>query len=186
MTAPAHTVIGAVDCHADTHHAASLDPHERLIADEQFPVTLAGYRRLPAWLRRHGSVERVGIESTGSYGAGLTRHLAQARVTVVEVNRPHAHTRARRGKTDAVDAEAAARKVLAGEATAVPKHTDGIVESIRQLRTARAAALVQLRDLFAPQTSLSEFVNSPLPLLYDGDGVRTQRGSRAASRHIGN
>ena len=161
MTTPARTVIGGVDCHADTHHAAILDPRGRLIADDQFPATLAGSRRLLAWLRRHGSIERVGVESTGSHGAGLTRYLAEAGITVLEVNRPHAHTRARRGKTDAVDAEAAARKVLAGEATAVPKETGGLVESIRQLRTARAgavkaraAALVQLRDLLTTAPSI--------------------------------
>ena len=72
----------------------------------------------------------------------------------MKVNQPHVHLRRRRGKTDAVDAEAAARKVLSGEATAIPKETEGTVETIRQLRlarrsavSARTAALGQLGDL---------------------------------------
>jgi hypothetical protein len=52
----------------------------------------------------------------------------------------HAHTRSRRGKTDAIDAEAA-RKVLAGECIAIPKDTTGIVEAVRQLHVARAGAV---------------------------------------------
>jgi transposase len=107
-----------------------------------------------AWLRSFGPVTVVGVESTGSYGANLTRFLHAAGVRVVEVNQPHAHLRRRRGKTDAIDAEAAARKALSGEATAVPKDMSGAVEAIRQLRLARrsavkarAAALRQLGDI---------------------------------------
>ena len=113
-----------------------------------------GYHELLAWLESFGQVGRVGVESTGSYAAGLARFLAARGIAVVEVNQPHAHTRRRRGKSDPLDAEAAARKVLAGEATAIPKHTGGIVESIRQLRVARegavkanTAALNQLYEL---------------------------------------
>ena len=95
MSAPARTVIGGIDCHAETHHAAILDTRGRLIGHDQFPATRAGYRRLLAWLQRHGSIDRVGVESTGSYGAGLTRYLTDAGITVIEVNRPHTHTRAR-------------------------------------------------------------------------------------------
>jgi Transposase len=102
----------------------------------------------------------IAIESTGSYAAALVRYLREHGVRVVEVNQPHAHTRRRRGKSDPIDAEMAARLFLAGKARAVPKQTDGIVESIRLLRAARhsalkfrSAALVQLSDLSvtAPQ-----------------------------------
>ena len=97
---------------------------------------------------------RAGVEGTGTYGAGLTRHLTQAGVQVVEVDRPNRQRRRRRGKSDPTDAEAAARAVLAGEATAIPKTRSGIVEAIRVLRVARAGAIKartqaanQLRDL---------------------------------------
>jgi transposase len=130
-----------VDTHADTHQAAVLDEHGRLLDVNRFPATPAGYEQLLAWMRGYGTIRQVGVESSGSYGAGLTRHLHTAGVTVVEVNRPHAHTRHRRGKNDTIDAEAAARKVLAGECTAIPKDTSGIVEAIRQLLLARASAV---------------------------------------------
>jgi transposase len=99
-------------------------------------------------------VHGVAVESTGCYGAALVRYLRQHHVTVVEVNQPHSHSRRRVGKSDAIDAELAARQLLAGKATVVPKRTDGIVEAIRLLRVAResavkarTAATVQLRDL---------------------------------------
>jgi len=153
-------VIGGVDAHADTHEAAALDERGALLGTEQFPTTFAGYAALLAWLRGFGSVEIVAVESTGSYAAGLVRYLRGHGVRVLEANQPHAHTRRRRGKSDPIDAEMAARLALAGKATTVPKQTDGIVESIRLLRVARqsavksrSAAMVQLRDLTvtAPQ-----------------------------------
>lgn len=154
MTGRNADVIGGVDCHADTHEAAVLTSNGRLLATAQFAATPLGYQLLLRWMAGLGNVTRVGVEGSGSYGAGLTRHLHAAGITVVEVNRPHAHTRARRGKTDAIDAEAAARKVLAGECATVPKDTTGIVEAIRQLHLARAsavharaAALNQLNDI---------------------------------------
>src|SRR5215213_12037748 len=153
-------VIGGVDAHADTHEAAALDQRGALLGTERFATTFTGYGKLLDWLRAFGAIELVAIESTGSYAAGLTRYLREHGVAVVEVNRPHAHTRRRRGKSDPIDAEMAARLALAGKATTVPKQTDGIVESIRLLRVARqsavksrSAAMVQLRDLTvtAPQ-----------------------------------
>jgi transposase len=153
-------VVGGVDAHADTHHAAALDQRGALLASESFPTTTPGYRALLSWLRAFGDLDVIAVESTGSYAAGLVRYLRGRGVRVVEVNQPHAHTRRRRGKSDPIDAEMAARLALAGKATTVPKQTDGIVESIRQLRVAResavksrTAAMVQLRDLIvtAPQ-----------------------------------
>jgi transposase len=147
-------VIGGVDCHADTHEAVVLTEQGRLLATARFDTTTAGYQALLEWLRHYGRISAVGVEGSGSHGAALTRHLRSRGIKVVEVNRPHPHTRARRGKNDAIDAEAAARKVLAGECTAIPKDTTGIVEAIRQLHLARAsavqartAALNQLDDI---------------------------------------
>src|SRR3954469_3124539 len=134
-------VIGGVDCHSRVHHAVALDDAGRRLGDRAFPATDAGYADLLGWLRGFGTVTVVGVESTGSYGAALTRFLLQAGVRVVEINQPHAHLRRRRGKTDAVDAEAAARKVLSGEATAIPKDMSGAVDAIRQIRLARRSAV---------------------------------------------
>jgi transposase len=154
MTRSEDAVIGGVDAHTDSHDAAALDARGRLLATARFPTTADGYRELLTWLQCFGSVTAIGIESTGSYAAGLVRYLRSCGIQVVEVNRPHAHTRRRRGKSDPIDAEMAARAVFAGDATAIPKVTDGIVESIRQLRIARdsavkarSAALCQLVDL---------------------------------------
>lgn len=155
-------VVGGVDAHADSHHAAVLDERGRLVGSQRFAATTVGYGQLLAWLRGFGALEGVGVESTGSYAAGLVRYLRERQVRVVEVNQPHPHSRRRVGKSDRIDAELAARLLVAGKATAVPKQTDGIVESIRVLRVARAsavkarsAALVQLRDLI---------ITAPAPL----------------------
>jgi transposase len=134
-------VIGGVDTHNRTHHAAVIDQQGRLLGDRQFSADRAGYRQLLSWLHRHGQLGAVGVEGTGSYGAGLTQVLLDQGVRVVEVDRPDRRTRRQRGKSDPIDAEAAARAVLAGVATAVPKRRDGIVESIRALRTARRGAV---------------------------------------------
>ena len=147
-------VIGGVDCHSRTHHAVALDDRGRRLGDAEFPATARGYRALHGWLASFGEIAAVGAESTSAYGAGLTRWLTSNGVRVLEVNQPHKHLRSRRGKSDAIDAEAAARKVLAGEVQVIPKDTTGVVESIRQLRVARegalkarSAALCQLGDL---------------------------------------
>jgi transposase len=134
-------VIGGVDTHGRTHHAAAIDQQGRLLGDREFPADSGGYRHLLGWLRRHGNPDTVGVEGTGSYGAGLTRFLLDHGVNVVEVDRPDRRTRRQRGKSDPIDAEAAARAVLAGTATAPAKRRDGIVESIRALRAARNGAI---------------------------------------------
>lgn len=161
MTDELRTVIAGIDTHADTHAAAALDAQGRALGTSEFPATASGYRQVADWLEGFGQVRAIGIEGSGSYGAGLTRYLQARELSVVEVNQPHAHTWSRRGKTDSVDAEAAARKVLAGECSAAPKDTSGIVEAIRQVHVARtsavktrAAALTQFGELVttAPNT----------------------------------
>jgi transposase len=88
MTSNPRPVTGGVDTHRDTHHAAVVDDLGRELGDAEFPTTPAGYRRLLAWMNTFGTLMRVGVEGTGAYGAGLARHLRQADVVVVEVNRP--------------------------------------------------------------------------------------------------
>jgi transposase len=141
MAAGTVVVIGGVDTHGHTHHAAVIDSAGRLLGSSEFEASLRGYRELLAWLRGHGTVESVGIEGTGSYGAGLCRHLLAEGVDVIEVDRPDRKARRTKGKSDPIDAESAARAVLAGTATTVPKDRRGVVESIRMLRIARSGAV---------------------------------------------
>jgi transposase len=144
MTTMASTEIQltvGVDTHADVHVAAALDHLGRLMATQSVSTTPAGYRTLVAWAGRLGTVERFGIEGTGSYGAGLTRWLRGRGFEVLEVERPKRQNRRRHGKSDAIDAEAAARAVQAGTATAQPKSGDGPIEMLRTLQAARRSAI---------------------------------------------
>ena len=132
MPDPQQAVIGGIDCHTDFHVAAALDPLGRVLGTESFLATCAGYRLTHTWLASFGPIAAVGVESTGSFGAALTRSLIDQGCRVIEVNQPHPHLRSCRGKND----------------------TTGIVEAIRQLSVARnsavkarAAALCQLGDL---------------------------------------
>jgi transposase len=112
-----------------------------VLASGEFPTTRTGYRATIGWARSHGVLSRAGVEGTGSYEAALTRLLRTEGVQVLEVNRPDRSVRRRRGKSDVVDAEAAARAVLAGAATAVPKTADGPVEALRLFKTAKDSAV---------------------------------------------
>jgi len=110
MTSNSGPVTGGVDTHGQTHHAAVIDQVGRHLADREFPTSPAGYRALAGWLRTHGGrLERVGVEGTGAYGAALTRHLRAQDITVVEVDRPDRKARRAQGKSDPLDAYAAAR-----------------------------------------------------------------------------
>jgi transposase len=92
-------ITGGVDTHADVHVAAALDPIGGLLGVREFPATTAGYGRLLSWLGGFGTVALVGIEGTGSYGAGLARHITAAGVRVVEVDRSDRQDRRRQGKS---------------------------------------------------------------------------------------
>ena len=120
---------------------AALDERGRLLGTCAIPTTTNGYGELLRWAGQYGDLVQVGIEGTGSYGAGLARWLHARQVTVIEVDRPDRRTRRRRGKSDSVDAEAAARAVLAGVATAQPKAGTGAMEMVRALRVARQSAI---------------------------------------------
>jgi transposase len=134
------TVVGGVDTHLDVHVAAALDERGGLLGTESFPASPIGYRRLLGWLRSFGQLNTVGVEGTGSYGAGLTRHLQTVGIEVLEVDRPNRQERRKTGKSDTLDAVAAARAVLAGTANGAAKSRDGNVECIRVLRVARISA----------------------------------------------
>jgi transposase len=153
---PASTrvVSVGVDTHAEFHVAAVIDMLGRHLGHEVFPATPAGYRVLLAWAETHGTVEVFGVEGTGAYGAGLTRALTAAGAVVVEVDRPDRKARRDQGKSDPIDAYAAARAAASGRACGTPKSRTGDVESVRVLRVARngaiqarAKALIQLKAL---------------------------------------
>ena len=133
-------ITGGVDTHADVHVAAALDRLGGLLGVRQFPASAAGYADLLEWLAGFGTVALVGIEGTGSYGAGLARYLAAAGIGVVEVDRPDRQDRRRAGKSDPLDAVSAARAALSGRAAGAPKGRDGTVEAIRALMVARRSA----------------------------------------------
>lgn len=169
MANEGRAVIGGVDTHKDVHVAAVIDERGKILDTAGFATTAGGYRRLLAWMRSFGDVQRVGVEGTGAYGAGLARHLCDEGVEVVEVNRPNRQMRRHRGKSDTVDAEAAGRAALNGEATVVPKSGDQVVESIRVLRVAftsarnsRTRVANQVRDLVLTAPTQLRAVLGPL------------------------
>jgi transposase len=130
-----------VDTHKDAHVAVALDGIGRHLGTVVVPTTEKGYCELIQWAEDLGNIERVGVEGTGSFGAGLTRFLIAKGIEVREVVRPKRRDQYRSGKSDPIDAEAAARAVMAGSATSRPKGADGEVEMIRVLRTTRRSAL---------------------------------------------
>jgi transposase len=129
-----------VDTHLDVHVAALLDERGALLGVESFATTPDGYKDLLAWAASHGEVALAGVEGTGSYGAGLTRHLHAEGVKVLEVDRPNRQRRRRRGKSDPQDAITAARAAQSGDAQGEAKTRDGNVEAMRVLRVARSSA----------------------------------------------
>jgi transposase len=143
---PTREVTGGVDTHKDTHTAAALDGAGRLLGHRQFPTTPAGYAALLAWLRSFGQLTVIGVEGTGVYGAGLAAHLQAGGVAMVEVDRPDRKTRRWQGKSDPVDAEAAARAAQAGRASGTPKQRGGRVDALRALRVARRSAVAARAD----------------------------------------
>lgn len=175
-------VTGGVDTHLDVHVAAALDPIGGLLGVSAFDTTGAGYEALLAWLMSFGVVDRVGVEGTGSYGAGLAQFLLGHDVEVIEVDRPNRQARSRTGKSDPVDAVEAARAALSGRATGLAKTKDGPAEAIRALLVARRSArdhriatLVQMRHLVftAPQELRDRFFGlSKTQLVKQAAGLR--------------
>ena len=158
-------MTGGVDTHADAHVAAALDGIGGLLGVQEFAATPAGYARLLGWLQGFGTVGLVGIEGTGSYGAGLARHIAAAGIRVVEVDRSDRQDRRRQGKSDPLDAVSAARAALSGRASGAPRGRDGQVEAIRALMVAKRTARAQR----------TQTINQARALIITGpDGIRTR------------
>ena len=174
-------VFGGVDTHRDAHVAALVDGTGRLLGSESFTAQRAGYQRMVAWFGSQGHLVRVGVEGTGSYGAGLARYLTAADIEVVEVNRPNRQLRRQKGgKSDSVDAEAAARAAASGQATAVPKSGDGPVECLRMLLVARRSA-TKARTQAANQIH-SVAVTAPEPVKHQLRGLNLKARVRVCAR----
>ncbi|MGW4981944.1 IS110 family transposase [Streptomyces mirabilis] len=191
---PEGVVLG-VDTHKDSHVAAVTTNTGVLLDTRSFPTTQQGYRQLLSWARSFGQLQQAGVECTGSYGAALTRYLHSESVTVIEVNQPDKATRRRRGKTDAIDAAAAAHAVLSGRATATAKTSDGPVETIRMFKMAkgsatksRSQAINQLKAILvsadpALRESLTGVSNPKLIRRCSELEVEDGTGPAAAARH---
>lgn len=156
------TVIGGVDTHKHTHYAAAVDDHGTFLGHREFAATDRGYQDLLTWLRQHGTVTAIGVESTGSFGATLTRFLTANGMHVVEVNRPNRLARHMDGKSDRLDAEQIARAVLGRTSTAIPKAKSGIVEVIRTRRVTRTSAVRARTNTF--NTLWGVMIGAPSPL----------------------
>jgi transposase len=141
----ASRIVGGVDTHKDLHVAAVVDDHDRILGTSSFAATRQGYRQMLTWMRSLGQLQRVGIESTGSYGAGLLRFLQAAGIEVLEITAPDRQDRRRRGKNDDLDAQNAAHAALAGARTVTPRTRDGMVESLRVLKACRKTAVTARR-----------------------------------------
>jgi Transposase len=133
------------DTHKDLHVAAVVDEQDRVLGTHSFATTRQGYRQMLAWMRSLGDLQRIGVESTGSYGAGLLRFMQQAGVAVLEVTTPDKQDRRRRGKNDDLDAQNAAHAAFAGQRTVTPRSRDGMIESLRVLVACRKTAVAEAR-----------------------------------------
>ena len=165
---PVDVTLG-VDTHADTHVAAVIDPLGRHLGHASFDTTVTGFRALLTWACGHGRIVVAGVEGTGAYGAGLARFLATEAITVVEVDRPDRKTRRFDGKSDPIDAFAAARAAASGRASGTPKTRTGDVESVRVLRVARTGA-VRARAKAVTQLK-ALIITAPAPLRAQLEGL---------------
>ena len=134
-------VVGGVDTHKDLHVAAVVDGHDQVLGTHSFATTRQGYKLMLTWMRSFGDLQRIGVECTGSYGAGLLRYMKVAGVEVLEVTAPDKLDRRRRGKNDDFDAQSAAHAAFANRRTVTPRSRDGMVESLRVLKVCRKTAV---------------------------------------------
>jgi transposase len=197
-------ITGGAGTHSEIHVAAALDPLGGLLGTGEFPATAAGYASLLGWLGKFGDVALVGVEGTGSYGAGLPRYFAKHGVRVVEVDRADRQDRHRNGKSDPLDAVSAARAAMSGRASGAPKGRDGAVEAVRTLMVAKrsarhertqavnqARALIltgpdELRDRFAGKraAALAEAVAALRPRPGDAAGYSLRTALRELGRRV--
>jgi transposase len=174
-----------VDTHKGSHFAVALDDLGQLLGEIAIAVCAAGYDELERWARAIGRDGRqivFGLEGAGSWGAGLCEHLQAAGFEVLEVERPRRSDR-RRGKSDRIDALAAAKRVLAGEGTSTPRRR-GVLTALRALLVAQRSAVVQRTRLLNEIQALH--AGAPVALrerIGEGNGRQLER--RLAGMRIG-
>lgn len=111
-------VIG-IDTHARTHTYAIINTRTgSREACQTFPVTAPGMNRAIAWIQRNTRGQCIAaVEGTRSYGATITHALTEHQVVVVEAKPPRRKDQAGRGKSDVIDATAAAMSLLPKDIT---------------------------------------------------------------------
>ena len=174
-----HPVIIGIDTHKASHVAVAIDTQGTRLAAPSIPTNPKGYLELERWARSFGYVLAFGIEGTGSYGAGLSRSLLAQGHNMIEVTRPNRQLSYTQGKTYSLDAEGAARSVLSGQATAIPKTQTGSSEMIRHLKIARDTAVKSRSQAIVTLKTL--IINAPAVLQEILDQIR---GKVALIRHI--
>jgi transposase len=185
------SVTGGIDTHGEVHVAAVLDEVGGLLGTQSFRADPKGYSDLLAWFEGFGEITKVGVEGTGSYGAGVARFLTRAGIHIVEVDRQNRQSRRQSGKSDPLDALEAARAAQSGRAHGTAKSRDGSVEAIRVLvvakrsaRGARIKALTQMRQLTfsAPDQLQSRLKGLPIDqFVTAAQGLRPTRSLDAVS-----
>ncbi|HDJ1438105.1 TPA: IS110 family transposase [Serratia rubidaea] len=152
-------VVGGVDTHKDIHVAAVVDEHDRIMGSASFTTTRSGYQKMLEWMNSFGVVSRVGVECTGTYGADLVRYLQKMKIEVLEVTAPDKMERRKRGKSDTIDAESAAHAAFSLIRTVTPKTRNGMIESLRVLKTCRKSAITARK--IALQMIQTNIVSAP-------------------------
>lgn len=145
VIAPAVYLIIFYSISRFTDVAAVGDQNNRVLDSEFFATTRQGYRKMLAWMSSFGTIERIGVECTGSYGAGLLRYLQSAKIEVLEVTVPDKMERRKRGKSDTIDAESAAHAALCRIRTVTSKTRSGMIEALRVLKVCRKTAVAARR-----------------------------------------
>lgn len=152
-------VVGGVDTHKDLHVAAVVDQNNKVLGTQYFATTRQGYRQMLTWMTSFGALKRIGVECTGTYGSGLLRYLQNSGLEVLEVTAPDRMERRKRGKSNTIDAECAAHAAFSGIRTVTPKTRNGMIESLRVLKTCRKTAISARR--VALQIIHSNIISAP-------------------------
>ena len=179
------TIIAGVDTHTGIHTLALLDMNGRVLSTNTFGADPDGYGHLIAMLGDPARCAGIGVEGTNSFGAALARRLQAAGFPVYEVLRPKRGVRRKDGKSDPIDAIAAARSVLAGDGTSLPKSSDGWVEALRHLNAERSQPVTAMTTPANSTGGLPAAAPEPIREKYRGLRTETRMNRLASCRPSG-